>query len=128
MKSHQNTLTDVSVETDEKIIIKDVIVADPSISIVFIIASEVLDFQASFFLDNLEGNTHVFKLVARVSITQLPKGEHYISVPFGDNRYEPGTKFTLVVEFQGQDPITRLPVTFPNNPRTLEVISGGIVK
>jgi hypothetical protein len=128
MKAQEETLVVTpTATTKDPIIIKDVIVADPSISVTFTSAAVVKDFQVSFFLNQMdETQKKVFKLVAKVHVQILPAKEHYISVPFGDNLYQPGTQFDLIMEFQGQDPITGLPIPFPN-PVKLKVISGGIV-
>lgn len=126
------------IRSERDVMIRDVIVADPSIA--FSLILNALDFKKSpdgYYLRDLEiqvllNNLYPefpdrFVSVAKIFISSVSQLQLYFDMPFGDPNYNPGDEFTLKLILAALDPVSGEPVTFnEGNVYTLDVFGGGV--
>jgi hypothetical protein len=138
-QTSKNQVKSISPHSDgNKVVIRDVIVADPSISFTIVLNERdfkksktgyyLTDFQVQVMLNKLPSEeTTSFTPIAQIVITSVSQLGLYFYVPFGDPKYVAGTKFKLKLVLTGLDPVTGDPVVFnEGKPYSMDVYGGGV--
>lgn len=141
MKKQENSLVSPQTVTSDgnKVSIKGVIVADPSIAFTIHLDSTefpyfngycLTNFELKVLLNNIDpANPAVFTEVARINIKGISQHSLYFNIPFGDPNYNPGEEFTLKISISADSPVTGEPIRFNDGkPYSIPVFGGGVPK